>query len=219
MNALRLAAKDLALEWRTRELLDAALLGALSLAVVAGVSLAPLPESPERLAAVLWTGVLVAALVPLARSFTGEADRGTLDVLLALPVDRGAILLGKVLSNLVVTLGAVLVLLVAYVGVFGGAVQGVEGLVLTVLLGALGLSATGSTLAAIAAQAKAREALLPVLLFPLVLPVLLSAIPATIHALRGDHLRDFTGELQLLLGYDVAFLAAGWLLFEFIVEG
>lgn len=220
MSALRVAAKDLTIEWRTRELLDAALLGALAMAVVAGVGLAAVPESPERLAAVLWTGILVASLVPLARSFTGEADRGTLDVLLALPVERGAILLGKVLSNLAVTLAAAAVLLLAYLALFGGGLgEGALGLLPTVLLGALGVSLAGSVLAAVAAQTRGREALLPVLLFPLLLPVLLSAIPATIHALRGDGPAGFLGELQLLLGYDLLFLAASWLLFEFVVEG
>lgn len=217
--ALRLAAKDLTLEWRSRELLDAALLGALALAVVAGVSLAAVPESAERVAAVLWTGVIVASLVPLARSFTGEADRGTFEVLLALPVERGALLLGKVLSNLAITLAASAVVLLAYVGLFGGTVAGWLALAPTLLLGALGICVAGSVLASIAAQTRGREALLPVLLFPLLLPVLLSAIPASIHALRGDALQDFAAELQLLLGYDLVFLAAAWLLFDFIVEG
>lgn len=217
--AFRLAAKDLAVEWRTRELLDAALLGALALTVVAGVSLAAVPETPERAAAVLWTGVVVASLVPLARSFTGEVDRGTLEVLLALPVDRGAVLLGKVLSNLVVTLAAAAVVLLGYALLFGGTLDGWPGLVPTVLLGALGLSVAGSVLASIAAQARGREALLPVLLFPLLLPVLLSAIPASIHALRGDGPARFAGELQLLVGYDVLLLVAAVLLFEHVVEG
>ena len=219
-GALRVAAKDLAVELRTRELLDAALLGALALVVVAGVSLAAVPDTPERAAAVLWTGAVVAALVPLARSFTGEADRGTLDVLLALPVERGALLLGKALGNLVLTLAGVLVVLAAYLVLFADAGAVVVGPVLVpvLLLGALGISVVGSTLAAIAAQARGREALLPVLLFPLLLPVLLSAIPASIHALRGDHLADLAGELQLLAGYDLVFLAAGWLLFEHVLE-
>jgi heme exporter protein B len=221
LASVRLAAKDLTLEARTRELLDAALLGALAAAVVGGVALAAVPESAERTAAVLWTGAVIASLVPLARSFTGEADRGTLDILLLLPVDRGAILLGKVLSNLVLTLAAVAVLLAAYVLLFGtdpGALGTWANLAVVVLLGCVGLSAVGSTLAAIASQARSREALLPVLLLPLLLPVLLSGIPASIHALRGDALGAFAGELQLLLGYDLLFLAASWALFEFIVE-
>jgi heme exporter protein B len=217
--ALKVAAKDLAVEWRTRELLDASLLGALALVVIAGVSLAPVPESPERLAAVLWTGIVVASLVPLARSFTGEADRGTLEVLLLLPVDRGAILLGKALSNLVLTLLAALVVLGSYLLLFGGQARGLPELAVVVLLGSAGISLAGSMLAALAAQARGREALLPVLLFPLLLPVLLSGIPASIHALRGDHLADFAGELQLMMGYVLLVGAASWLLFDFAVEG
>jgi heme exporter protein B len=219
MSAVRFAVKDLAVELRSRELLDAALLGGLALVVAAGAALAPVPEGPARSAAVLWTGVLVAALVPLARSFTGEADRGTLDALLLLPVERSAIWLGKVLSNLAVTLLAGVVVLAAYAGLFGGPLPLDAGLGIVLLAGAAGLSIVGSTLAAIAAQARGREALLPVLLFPLALPVLLSAVPASVHALRGDPLLAFGGELQLLVGYDLVFLAAGWLLFEHVVEG
>lgn len=219
MSALRLAAKDLTLEVRTRELLDAALLGALALVAVAGVSLAGVPESPERVAAVLWSGAVLASLLPLARSFTGEADRGTLEILRMLPVERGAILLGKVLSNLALTLAAMLVVLGGYVLLFGGAAALGWSLLPVALLGALGIAVAGSALAAIAAQARAREALLPALLFPLLLPVLLSAIPASIHALRGDPLGAFAGELLLLLGYDLVFLVAGWLLFDVVAEG
>jgi heme exporter protein B len=220
MSAVRLAAKDLTLEWRTRELLDAALLGALAMVVVAGVSLAGVPERPERTAAAIWTGAVVASLVPLARSFTGEADRGTLEVLMLLPVDRGALLLGKVLSNFLLSLAAVAVLIPAYLLLFvGDPGPGWLGFLPVVLLGVLGLSATGSTIAAIAAQARGREALLPPLLFPLLLPVLLSAIPATIHALSGDPLEAYAGELQVLLGYDAVFLAAAWALADFILEG
>ncbi|HEV8361075.1 MAG TPA: heme exporter protein CcmB [Candidatus Thermoplasmatota archaeon] len=219
MSVVRLAAKDLVLEWRSRELLDAALLGALALAVVAGVSLASVPDTPERTAAVLWIGATLTAMLPLARSFTGEADRGTLEVLLLLPVERGQILVGKVLSNLLFTVAGMGVVALAYAGVFGATFDGWPGLVPIALLGALGVSLVGSALAAIAAQARGREALLPVLLAPLLLPVLLSAIPASIHALRGDPVAAFGGELALLAGYDLLFLAAGWALFDVIAEG
>ena len=218
MSALRLAAKDLALEARTRELLDAALLGAVALAVLAGLSFAAIPEGPERTSAVLWSGLALATLLPLARSFTGETDRGTLEVLLLLPTERGHILLGKVLTNTLLALTTSMVLLAAYAALFGGALPALA-LAPVVGLGALGLGATGSILAAIAAQARAREALLPVLLFPLLLPVLLSGVPASIHALRGDPLGAIAGELALLLGYDLLMLAAGWLLFETVAEG
>ncbi|MCA1814265.1 MAG: heme exporter protein CcmB [Halobacteriales archaeon] len=220
MSALRVAAKDLTIELRARELLDAALLGALAVAVVAGLGLAAAAPRAEGAAVALWVGAVLSTSLPLARSFTGEADRGTLDVLLALPVDRGAILLGKVLSNAVLALAAELVLLVAYLGLFGSlAPLDVPGVLLLLLLGTLGLSAAGSTLAAIAAQTRSREALLPVLLFPMLLPVLLSAVPGTVHALRGDGFAAFQGEAMVLAGYDLVLLVAGWLLFDTIVEG
>lgn len=217
---LRLAAKDLAVEARGRELLDASLLGALAVAVVAGVGFAAAAPRAEGGAAALWVGAALSTALPLARSFTGEADRGTLDVLLALPVERGAVLLGKVLSNAALALAAEAVLLLAYLGLFGGPDPfNAPGLALLVLLGTLGLSAAGSALAAIAAQARGREAMLPVLLFPLLLPILLSAVPASVHALRGDPLSALRGEALLLAGYDVVLLVAGWLLFDAIVEG
>ena len=218
MSALRVAAKDLTVELRSRELLDAALLGALAVAVLAGIALAVAPRA-EGAAAALWLGAVVSTTLPLARSFTGEADRGTLDVLLALPVDRGAVLLGKVLSNALVALAAEAVLLTAYLGLFGQ-LGGIDapGLALLLVLGTLALSTAGSVLASIAAQARGREALLPVLLFPLLLPVLLSAVPASIHALRGDGFAAFQGEALLLAGYDLVLLAVSWLLFDVVVE-
>jgi heme exporter protein B len=189
----------------------------LALVVVGGVALASLPDSPERGAALLWTGIVTASLVPLARSFAGEADRGTMDILRALPVDRGALLLGKALSNGALVLASSVVLLGGYVLLLGADVAWVS-LLPVLVLGAVGIALAGSALAAIASQAKAREAMLPVLLLPLLLPVLLSAIPASIHALRGEPWDHFAGELGLLAGYDAMLGAAGWFLFEYVEE-
>ena len=218
--ALRLAAKDLRAELRSKESATAMLVLAL---LVAGVGLVAFGREAARApvaAAVLWTGLTFAASLGFGRAFLAERDRGTWDALLALPVERGTLYLGKVLANVAVVLAVALVALPVYLA-FAGARPSAAPLALlalVVLLGAVGLAASGTLLAAVAAETRAREALVPVLLVPVVFPVLIAAVGATRDALAGEGFEALRGELALLVGYDMAFLAASWLLFESVVE-
>lgn len=215
MSWARVAAKDLRVEWRSRETLLPLLLTGL---VVVAIGLLSFHDAKEReavAAGVLWMGLAFSASVGLARTFNAERDRGTLDTLLTLPVERASLYLGKAAAAFATILLVALVLVPAYLLVEGPAEPAaLPGLVLLVLLGCLGLAATGTMLGVLVASARTRDTLLPVLLLPLLIPLLLSAIHGTLDVLRGEAFAEWRPELLVLAGYDVAFLAASALLFD-----
>lgn len=220
MPALRLAAKDLLVEARAKESFTAMLVLALLVATVGLLAFRDAADAPAVAAGVLWAGLAFAASLGYARSFLAERDRGTWDALLALPVERGTIYSGKVLVNYAVTLVVAALALPAYLFLAGHAVGLAGALIvaLAVALGALGLAASGTILAALAAATRARETLLPVLLVPVVLPVLIAGVGVTRAALAGEGWPAVQGGILLLAGYDLAFLAASWLLFDVVAE-
>lgn len=222
MNAAwaRVALKDLRAELRSRETLLPVLLTALLVVLAGALALHDVHDRPVVAAAVLWMGLTFAAATGLARSFGGERDRGTLDTLLVLPTQRASVYLGKATAGLALLLVAALVVLPCYLLVSGDPLPAAwPGLALLVLLGCAGLASVGTMLSMLAAQARTRDLLLPALLLPLAVPILISATHGTLDLLRGEPFAQWRPELLLLLGYDVAFLAASALLFDEAITG
>lgn len=211
----RIALKDLRVEARSREtLVPVALMGLLVVAVSV-LSYHDVHEREVVAAGTLWTGLAFAGALGLARAFGSEADRRTLDTLLTLPVDRSSVYLGKTLASFALILATALVVAPAYLLASGDApTPQWPGLALLVLLGALGLAATGTMLSILTAQARSRDILLPVLLFPLLAPLLIATVHGTLDVLEGAPFAEWRPEVLLLAGYDVAFLAASALLFD-----
>jgi heme exporter protein B len=133
------------------------------------------------------------------------------------PVDRSAIFFGKAASNLVFVWTVAAVLLPVY-GVLYNVSLLHPGLLASVALGTLGYTAAGTLLSAMAVQARTREILLPILLFPVVLPVIVAGLSATEGFLGGWDPADIVRALQLMAAYDAIFLAVGWMGFEFVIE-
>ncbi len=211
----RVAGKDVRVELRSRATLVPALLTGLLVVVVGLLAFHDLPERGMVAAGVLWIGLAFAGALGLARAFGAERDRGTLDVLLTLPVERGHVYLGKVAASFATILLVALVLVPVYL-VAGGEPVPLQwpGLLLVLTLGALGLAATGTMMSALASGARGRETLLPVLLVPVLVPLLLASVHATQDALAGLPFARWRAEVLVLVGYDLAFLAASTLLFE-----
>lgn len=217
---LRVAAKDLRAELRSRETLLPVILTALLVVLAGALALHDVHDRPVVAAGVLWMGLSFAAATGLARSFGSERDRGTLDLLLVLPTPRASVYLGKTLAGLAVLLVAALVVLPSYLLVSGDPIPTAwPGLALLVLLGCAGLAAVGTMLSMLAAQARTRDLLLPALLLPLAVPILISATHGTLDVLHGEPFAQWRPEVLLLLGYDVAFLAASSLLFDEAASG
>lgn len=207
--------KDVRSELRTRYALNAILLFALSSLVTVSFALAGAPMPVEVQAAVLWILIFFAALAGLSRVFVHEEERGTAG-LLRLAAQPGMVFTGKFLFNLALLLLVEVILVPLYAVLMNLGSLNAPLLLLAVLLGSVGLAATGTLTAALVARARAGNALHAVLAFPLLLPVLVTGVAATRNALAGGTLAESAGELRVLVSYDVVVFTGGLLLFDFV---
>lgn len=212
--------KDLLVERRAKEGLNALGFFALLLLFLFYFAIGP---DRERIQAALpglfWLAFLLAGLLALGRAFALERENDCLDALILAPGDKGGVYFGKVAGTTVLMLA----MEAAFIGATGVVYNldlwaAVPRLLAVAVAGTVGFAAVGTIFAAMTAQLRAREALLPVLLLPLAVPVLLAAVRLTEAALRGESWAASASWWQLLLGFDVVFLVAGWLTFEFVLE-
>ncbi|MEW5939470.1 MAG: heme exporter protein CcmB [Chloroflexota bacterium] len=210
--------KDLSAEFRSRELLSAMLVFSLLVILIFNFALELDPTTRKEVTSgVLWTTFAFAGTLGLNRSMAVEKDRGCLDGLLLAPVDRAAIYFGKVVSNLVF-----MFIVEAFVLPIYSALYNVNlfnpGLLLVILLGSIGYTAVGTLLASMAVQTRTRDVLLPILLFPVVIPVLLSAVKASTGFLNAAPMDEIWPSLNLLIVYDIIFTAIAFMVFDYVVE-
>jgi heme exporter protein B len=210
--------KDLSAEFRSRELLSAMLVFALLVILIFNFALELDVKTRQSVTAgVLWATFAFAGTLGLNRSMAVEKDRGCLDGLLLAPVDRAAIYFGKVLSNLAFMLIVEAIVLPIYSVLYNVNLFN-PGLLAVILLGSIGYTAVGTLLASMAVESRTRDVLLPILLFPVVIPVLLSAVKASGGFLSGAEMVDILPSLNLLIVYDVIFIAAAFMVFDYVVE-
>jgi len=212
--------KDLAIELRTGEMVSSMFLLALLIILVFAFTLEPERlMGAEFLAGLSWTTLLVAGTLALNRSFVLEREAGGLTGLALAPIDRGSIFLGKAIGNFLLLLVAGVVLLPLTAILLG--TRGLSPtwlLPVVLLLGVAGIAAIGTLCAAIASRTRAREVLLPILMFPLLAPLLIAATRTTSGALVGQSATELQSWLLMLAGFDIVFLTAGWLSFDYILE-
>ena len=210
--------KDLTAEWRTRENLSAMLVFALLVILIFNFALDLDIQAQESLSAgVLWTTFIFAGTIGLNRSLSVEKDRGCLDGLLLAPVDRSVIYFGKAIGNLIFMLLVEIVVLPVYSFLYQVPVFQ-PGFLLVVLLGSIGYVAVGTLLATMVVQVRTRDILLPILLFPVVLPVILAAVKASTGFLDGSEMDLIRPWLNLLIVYDIIFSAVAFMVFDYVVE-
>ncbi len=210
--------KDLAAEWRSRELISSMLVFALLDIFIFNFALELNPQMRASLTSgILWVTFTFAGTLGLNRSMAVEKDRGCLDGLLLAPVDRSAIYFGKAFANLVFMLLVAAIILPIYsilynVNLFN------PGLIAVIFLGSWGYVAVGTLLASMAVQARTRDVLLPILLFPVSIPLLVAAVKASQGFLDPSPANDVTTWLNLILVYDVVFTAVAFMVFDYVVE-
>jgi len=166
---------------------------------------------------ILWVTFAFAGTLGLNRSMAMEKDRGCLDGLLLAPVDRSAIFFGKALSNLIFMLIVAAIILPLFSLLYNVNLIN-PGLILVILLGSVGYVAVGTLLSTMAVQTRTRDVMLPILLFPLVIPVLISAIKGSSGFLEGLEMVEIIPWLNLLIVYDVIFIAVAFMVFDYVVE-
>jgi heme exporter protein B len=210
--------KDLAAEWRSREMISAMLVFALLVIFIFNFALELDPQARANLTSgILWVTLTFAGTLGLNRSMAVEKDRGCLDGLLLAPVDRTAIYFGKLLANFFVLLLVAAIILPVYSILYNSNLFQ-PGLMLVILLGGWGYVAVGTLLASMAVQARTRDVLLPILLFPVAVPVLVAAVKASggyLEALPWDQISPW---VNILIVYDVIFTAVAFMVFDYVVE-
>lgn len=212
--------KDLLLELRRHEsLMTMFFFGALLLFVFNfSFDLSPTRVS-ELAPALLWLAFLFTGTLGLTQLFESERENHGLDALLMSPMDRGALFLAKTCFNIILMVLVELVVMPLFWILFNlPSWRPLPALFLIVLLGTIGFCVLGTILAALTLKARAREILLPLVLFPLMVPVILATIRCMEALLRLGELGDALPWLRLLIGFDVIFLTIGILIFDWVVD-
>ncbi len=212
--------KDLLVEARGRETILAGAVFALLVLVIFNFAFDLRVENVAAVApGVLWVTVTFAGVLSLGRAFARERDRRTLDGLLLAPIDRSALYLAKVATSVASMLVVEIVALPAFIALFNLVVN-LPLLILGLVLGTVGLAGVGTLFAAIAAHTRAREVMLPLLLFPIQVPVILATVKSTGAAIRVPGLEppDVGQWLGLLIAFDALFLGLSVLLFDYAIE-
>jgi heme exporter protein B len=213
--------KDLAIELRTGEVLTTSSFFALLVVVMASLAFYGGPAQQRVVAAgVIWLSLAFAAILALGRSWQREREESALDGLLAAPLARTAIYLGKALALEVFLLVVLLIVLPVAAVLFSvDLVEKGPGLLAIGLVATPGVAATGTLFGALTVRSRARDLLLAIVLFPLLSPTLLAAVVATRELLGGAPLEELVQYLGLMGVFDVVFISGGLALFGGLVEG
>lgn len=211
--------KELLLQWRTRAQMMAVFVFGAAALLLFSFAVGPIAEALRQFSAgFLWLGLLLSSTLTLAESFHAEMENKALEGLLLLPSNPRALYYGKALANWLqlVILGVALVpvMVVLY---DAGTTRLLELLVI-IMLGAAGLSAPGTLYAAMTAQVRSKQTLLPLLLFPLIVPALLAAVKATSLVVLGDPMQQVSSWISLLVAFDAIYWSLCGILYSRVVE-
>lgn len=213
--------KDLLLELRTKEAVPAMTLFTITVYVLFHFGLDRNALDGDLASGVLWVTLLLAAVIGVTRLFAAEREQGGIDALLLAPVDRTALFVAKASALFLFLVVVELVALPAYdLLLLGPGLGGtLPELPVILLLGNLGIAAVGALVAALAAETRTRELIVPLMLLPLLLPLLISCAQATEPLMRSDQGPEDLGRwLGLLTLYDVVFVLVSVAVFDFLLE-
>jgi heme exporter protein B len=212
-------AKELRTEFRSRQLLGTTAVFVLIVIVLFSFTFNPTSTESRRFGpGLLWLAFLFAGSLMLQSSFLREQTNDTLAALRLAPIDPFSILAGKMAANFLFLLLVEVILLPVFAVLYNVAIFPVlPQLLLVLVMGTIGLAATGTVFSAVAAQARLRELLLPLLLLPVLAPVLIASTEATIGVLQDPSELSLVW-LTFLACFDVIFLTAAWMVGEYLLE-
>lgn len=198
--------KDILLEVRSRDLVVSVLVFGLLVVVVFNFALNVTPQQVTRLApGILWVAFAFAGTLAMNRAFVREQEQGGLDGLLLSPASRDAIFLGKAAASFLFMILVEIALLPVFAVLLNFSAWSFT-LIFTIVLATLGFALVGTLFSAIAVQTRSREIMLPVLFFPVVLPVIIGAVEATTLAIGGESIVGLKRWLPLIGVFDALFL-------------
>lgn len=223
--------KDLYSEFKTKQMINSMLIFSIIVLIVFYFSFSELVEDPQfqlrannqfknyLSAGILWIAFIFTGMLGLSRSFIAEKDKNCLEGLMLCPSSRNSIYLGKVISNLVLIFFIEITTIIFFKIFFNYTFEDkILYLIPIFVLGTMGFIFVGALISAISMNTRGREMLLPLLLFPILLPVIISAVVATGKVMIGAPFSDIVDNIKLLASYDLIFFIIGILTFEYVVE-
>lgn len=213
--------KDLTAEFRTKHLVSSMLIFAVLTLIVFVFSFDPAKDVVKQVfPGMIWVCIIFAGMLGLNRSFVSEKQNDCLTGMLLCPVSSNAIYYGKTISNLIYMFIVEVVTIPLFSVLFNYPIpiKSIFPLILILSLGTIGFMAVGTFLAALSSNAKSSEILLPVILFPVLVPIVLGAVQATSAILSGTQASDWFSWFKILAAFDMIFLAIPLLLFEYVLE-
>lgn len=210
--------KDLRAESRSKEVVTAMFIFSVLSVVTFNFALELDRAARESATAgALWVTLIFAGTLGLGRSLNREQDQGCLDGLLMAPVDRSALYFGKTIGNFLF-MAFVAAMLVPLFSVLFSISLFVPLIPVVLALGILGYAGVGTLISSMAAHARGREVMLPILLLPIALSILIPAVRATRGLLEGREWVDIAVWFQLLIATNVIYIALAYMLFDYVVE-
>ena len=212
--------KDIISEARTKEIFSSMLVFTLLVLVIFNFAFEPGADYMAKIVpGILWVAYTFAGTLGLNRSMMQEQENFNLQGLMLCPLDRSAIFVAKLTGNMLFMMIVELISLPILGVLYNTAIWGVLGkLLLIMLLSTLGFASVGTLLAAMSVNTKTREVMLPILLFPVTIPVIIAAVKSTGQILAGAPWENFSTWLILLIGFDIIFLTVSLLVFEHAIE-
>lgn len=210
--------KDIISEIRTKETISSVLVFAILVIVIFNFAFGANQETMISVApGILWVTFAFAGVLSLNRSFIVEKEEHCLEGLMACPVSREIIYVGKMLGSLLFMLFIEAIVLPIFALLFNLAVLSPQ-LITVTFLTTLGFVAVGTLFSALAVNTKAREMVLPILFLPIVAPIIICAVNASGLALSGEPWSSLSSWLQIIVAFDIIFLVASFLVFTFVIE-
>ena len=212
--------KDIVTELRTKELFSSMLIFALLVIVIFNFAFGFSTELLDLAApAMLWISFIFAGVLGLSRSFALEKEGNAVIGMLLTPTDRSLIYAGKMISNTIFIFLVGLLMVPMFILFFNYEfLSTLIPLIPVIFLGAVGFVSIGTLFSAMALNTKLREVLLPILLFPIIIPVIVSAVKLSGQVLDGNSLFAASSSLKLLVSFDIIFLTACAVTFEYVIE-
>jgi heme exporter protein B len=211
--------KELLLQWRTRgQFMAVFVFGAASL-LLFSFGIGPNAVALRTFSAgFLWLALLLSSTLTLTESFQSEMENRALEGLLLLPSNPRALYYGKAIANWLQLTILGVALVPVMVVLYDAGTSSLLKLLSIIILGAAGLSAPGTLYAAMTAQLKAKQTLLPLLLFPLIVPALLASVKATSLVILGDPMEQAGSWIGLLCAFDLIYWSLCGLLYGRVIE-
>jgi len=210
--------KDVVAELRSKETLSAMFVFALMVAVIFNFAFELRVENVRQIVpGVLWVAFAFAGVLGLNRSFVLEREEGCIEGLMLMPMERTVIYMGKFLGNILFILVVETLILPIFALLFDVPILNPI-LWLIIILGTIGFAAVGTLFAAMAVNTRAHEVMLPILLFPSVVPVIIASTKSTAQILDGRPLSEMYVWLRLLLAFDIIFIVIALLSFEYVLQ-